>query len=201
MKNPNVNPDWPRRIKTAEPYVLSHAQKVTSAGVPQRIQWVQIEPDGSERTRTGQVWSRAPRVKGLSAFWVIADPDTHTRPADASGDDTRPDTHSPDTHTHPDDTQTRTLTFDTHAPASECVCVIHTHRVTAAGRVRGARFRRSQGRVIHAGEWYSESHPDSPSGALTHAAYQRVYQHRVIKTEPLPPHIFATLSDENPDRG
>ena len=182
MVSRHRDPNWPSRIRTAEPYVLSHAQKVTTGGDPQTVSWTQIEPDGTEWTRTGQVWARAPRVKGLSAFWVLTDDHALT------------DTHShADTHSLTD-THSRTLT-DTHSRTAECVCVIHTHRVTAAGRVRGARFRRSQGRVIHAGEWYSETHPDSPSGALTHAAIQRVYQPRVITVDPLPAHIMTTLSN------
>jgi hypothetical protein len=191
------NPDWPRRFKTSAPYVLSHAQKVTLGGRPQRISWAQIEPDGTEETRTGEVWSRAPDLKGMSAYWVLMDPLEETPHAPASGQIARERTPfrvdpAPGT---------RALTFERTpsecADTRPCVCVVRAHRVTVAGRVRGARFRPAQGRTIHAGEWYSETHADSRTGSATRAAWQAHPSPTVIKTVPLPPDVMITLGNEN----
>ena len=39
---------------------------------PTAITWIDIESDGSERVRAGHIWSEAPKVKAMRAFWVIA---------------------------------------------------------------------------------------------------------------------------------
>ena len=39
----------------------------------ERIEWVQIDPDGTETIRTGSIWCEAPSIKAQRAWWVIPD--------------------------------------------------------------------------------------------------------------------------------
>jgi hypothetical protein len=70
---------------------------------------------------------------------------------------------------------------------------------TQVGRVRGTRYRPGHGRVVEAGEYFSERHPDSPSGALTQAARTRISLPTVIRVDPLPPHVMGALSGGRPE--
>jgi hypothetical protein len=72
--------------------------------------------------------------------------------------------------------------------------VLRADRRTQAGRVRGARYRPGRGRVVEMGEWFTERHPDAPSGGMTQAARTRVRLPSVIKVEPLPAHVMSMLS-------
>lgn len=40
---------------------------------PEDVIWVDIHPDGTEDERRGMIWSPAPALAGMSAFWVLPD--------------------------------------------------------------------------------------------------------------------------------
>lgn len=78
------------------------------------------------------------------------------------------------------------------------VAVARASRRHRVGRSARGRWRRAGGRYVDVGTWYTETAPQSPTGALT-AGQRGLPPPTAISGGALDPSVFAMLSGEAPD--
>lgn len=136
----------------------------------EEIEFVHFGLDGFEMVRSGYIWAQAPTVKGMRCFWVL--------PAQAdAGPARRPKV------------------------GNLAVAVARASRRHRVGletqHAQRLRWIPRAGRYVDVGTFYTETHPGSPTGALTfNQRSLKVSPPTRIVVPPLAPWEFALLSGE-----